>query len=113
MPAAATLGPMVADASRLEITEAADDRYLFLSGELDSHTADGLAARLQVLGPRADVVLDVSSLVFVDSSGLRTIIDAHHHHDAAGTRLVLADPSEAVTRLLDLAGLVGRLHVEP
>jgi anti-sigma B factor antagonist len=102
---------MAEHASRLEITETATNT-LELRGELDSHTATLLGEHLDRLGPGADVTLDLAGVAFVDSSGLRVLIEAHQAHDAASSRLVLARPSDSVERLLGITGLHEHLHVE-
>jgi anti-sigma B factor antagonist len=82
---------------------------LVLHGEIDSYTAPGLAERLAA-DPPVDIV-DVAGVTFIDSSGLRTLVEAHQLRTAAGTRLVLRAPSAAVQRLLEISGLAGHLDV--
>ena len=83
-----------------------------LRGEVDSHTAGLLEGCLDDLGTASDVVLDLAGVEFIDSSGLRVIIHAHQSLDDAGHRLILKSPSDAVTKLLTITGLVERLHVD-
>ena len=85
------------------------DGALVLQGEIDSYTAPDLADRLSA-DPPVEVV-DVAGVTFIDSSGLRTIVEAHQARAAAGTRLVLRSPSAAVQRLLEISGLAGHLDV--
>jgi anti-sigma B factor antagonist len=95
---------------RLEITPI--DNGLVLVGEIDAHTAPELAARLDPLpGDGADVVLDVAGIEFIDSSGLRVLIEAHQRAIAAGRRLVIRQPSASVRRLFEISGLTGHLVV--
>jgi anti-anti-sigma factor len=64
---------------------------LRLAGELDNETARTLEQRLQSL-PEADVVvIDLRGLEFLDSSGLRVLIDAKRRA-ADAVRLVGARP---------------------
>jgi anti-anti-sigma factor len=58
-----------------------------------------------------DVELDCSGLTFIDAAGLGTLVKAHEACAARGARLVVVDPSRAVTRLLRLVGLDTVLHV--
>jgi anti-anti-sigma factor len=51
------------------------------------------------------VVLDLSEITFLDSSGLRAILEARHAALARGASLVLMGPSEAVEKVLELTGL--------
>jgi anti-sigma B factor antagonist len=98
-------------AARLDISSEIDG--LVLSGELDAHTAPQLAERLAQLPPGdADVVLDIGRVEFMDSSGLRVVIDVHQRAADAGRRLVLRHPTSAVQRLLEISGLSDHLSTE-
>ena len=85
------------------------DGTLVLQGEIDSYTAPDLAERLG--GEPPIEVVDLAGVTFIDSSGLRAIVEAHQARSAAGTRLVLRSPSAAVQRLLEISGLAGHLDV--
>ena len=50
------------------------------------------------------LVLDLAGLDFCDSAGLAVLVGAHNRLDAAGRRLVVAAPTQAVARVLDLSG---------
>jgi anti-sigma B factor antagonist len=72
-------------------------------GELDMSTAEELLTGLEPAvsdGP-GDVVVDVSQLSFVDSSGLRALIHVSRKLEGRG-RLVLMGPTPQVQRLLGL-----------
>jgi anti-sigma B factor antagonist len=103
---------MSLEGSRLHLEQHDLMRIVVLRGEVDSHTAGQLEGTLDGLGSDSDVVLDVGGVEFIDSSGLRVIINAHQSLDESGHRLVLRAPSEAVTRLLAITGLLDRLHVD-
>jgi anti-sigma B factor antagonist len=106
-----TIRPMSDTGVRLEITEAPEG--FALKGEIDAHTAPELAAHLEPLpGDAGDVVLDVSGIEFIDSSGLRVLIDAHRRAGDAGRRLVISRPSAAVRRLFEISGLLDHLVVQ-
>ena len=85
------------------------DGALVLEGEIDSYTAPELAERLN-----ADTtieVVDLSAVTFIDSSGLRALVQAHQARVEAGSTLRLRAPSAAVQRLLEISGLAGYLDV--
>lgn len=86
-----------------------------LHGELDANQAPGLRNLLaeRVLTGPGHLVVDVSRLTFIDSSGLATLIAVHKGTQAAGTSLVLACPSPAVTKVLTLTGLRAVLATAP
>ena len=83
---------------------------LAASGEIDAHTAPSLATAIDAAGP--DVALDLSGVEFVDSSGLRVLIDAHQRLTAAGGGLRLVALSEPVRRLLEISGVSDYLVVD-
>jgi anti-sigma B factor antagonist len=98
-------------AARLDIST--DPEGLALAGELDAHTAPLLAEQLAELPPGdGKVVLDIAKVEFMDSSGLRVIIDVHQRATDAGRTLVLRNPSSAVQRLLEISGLSDHLTTE-
>jgi anti-sigma B factor antagonist len=76
-----------------------------LSGELDAATSDGLAdALLQTAG--STVVVDLSGLTFMDSSGIGTLVVARNRIMAEGLgQLVLTRPDTTVGKVLDIVGL--------
>lgn len=73
--------------------------------EIDLATCDALARTLAVPGPD-DVVLDCSGIEFVDSSGLRTLLEAHDRLSADNRALVLLNPPPLLLRLLEMTDLV-------
>lgn len=78
-----------------------------LHGELDVVVADRLAAQLRELtSDRVRVRLDLSGLVFIDSCGIRTLIEAVENGSQDGDRLVEVVPSvsRAVQAKIDLVG---------
>ena len=87
---------------------------LRLRGEIDAHSATTLASHLDPLpGSTGDVVIDLSEVGFIDSSGLRVLVEAHQRAENEARRLVLSGPSRQVLRLLEISGLMQYLHVQP
>jgi anti-anti-sigma factor len=77
-----------------------------VAGDVDLAAADTLWSVLdEYVRPGAHVIVDCSRVAFLDSMGLRTLIRAQHKAAASGARLTLAAPSEAVLRVLQLAGV--------
>ena len=83
---------------------------LSVVGEIDAHTAPSLATAITGAN-RPDLTLDLAGVAFIDSSGLRVLIEAHRTAVDAGGGLHLAHPSDAVRRLLDISGLDDYLDV--
>jgi len=98
----------------IEVHHEGGDATLTLEGELDPHTAPMLADEIENLvhSGVTNVVLVLSGLGFVDSSGLRVIITADRDLTEQGGRLVLRSPSDNVRRLLEITGLLDHLHTD-
>ncbi len=85
---------------------------LRLLGDIDAAGVDLLVSHLDPLpDAESDIILDLSGVTFIDSSGFRALIEAHQRAEQSGRRVVMADPSQAVRRLFDISGLVPYLHV--
>lgn len=97
----------------LTIERTGGSTAVVLAGELDLAMADRLERELDaVLEERPPLlVIDLSSLVFLDATGLRVIIDAHRRAQRDGFRLVLVRGPEQVERLLDLTHMAERLEL--
>ncbi len=78
-----------------------------LSGEVDMAASEGLVelVRRSVDGAR-DIVLDLSELSFMDSSGVHALIRINRLLDGRG-RLIIQSPSPVVARLLEIVGADG------
>ncbi len=87
-----------------------DDR-LVVAGEIDANTAPELASQLDPLPGEGDIRVDVSGVEFMDSSGLRVLIDAHQRAEHADRRLLVVRPSAAVSRVIEITGLHDHLHI--
>lgn len=77
-------------------------------GEVDARTAPNLGVALDALiGAGATlVVLDACDVEFIDSSGLRVIVQAGRKLSDAGGRLLIEGMSGAVQRVLEVSGLL-------
>jgi len=81
-----------------------------LSGELDAHTATSLTEAMSVL-PIGEVIVNIAEVSFVDSSGLRVLLDATNRAKAGGGDLVIASPQASIQRLFEISGLGQHIHV--
>jgi anti-sigma B factor antagonist len=76
-----------------------------LVGELDVSNADNLAEELREdCRAAGDVVLDISGLTFMDSSGLHAVLDACERLGSNG-HLILKNPTSAVQRILEVSNI--------
>jgi anti-anti-sigma factor len=93
-----------------EMHERLDDHgavRLSLSGELDLAVADRLRSRLQQLArARATIILDLSDLQFIDSTGLQILITNFNEATHDGWQLRI-DPNltRPVRRVVELVGI--------
>jgi len=62
-------------------------------------------------GPTSGVVLDFSAVDFMDSTGLRALLEIARRLEDDAARLVLLNPAGSVRKLLALAGLDERIPV--
>ncbi len=81
---------------------------VFLSGELDQHEACGAMRSLEELLdaylPR-DLVLDLSGLNFMDSSGIALIIRVSRRVKEMGGRMWIENPARQPRRVIDASGI--------
>jgi len=100
----------------LEVHLEGRDRLLLarVEGEVDISNVDDLRDRLtaSVEDGRAGVVLDLSDTDYLDSSGLRLLMDLREWLRERGQSLEIVAPSGgAVRRLIELIELEGPLSV--
>jgi anti-sigma B factor antagonist len=99
----------------LEVESAERDGLVHVSlrGELDLSTVGKVDDELQSVeraGPKI-VLLDLSSLTFLDSTGLRCVVRADDRARAEGRRLVVVKGPEAVQRVFEITRLEDRLEL--
>ena len=86
-----------------------------LVGEIDHHSAVSVRSDIDGLifehRPKK-VVLDLSSISFMDSSGLGLIMGRYALIKDLGGTLSLRSPSEAVMKILSLAGMERMIKIE-
>jgi anti-anti-sigma factor len=101
----------------MTIAEAENDdgsAELTLRGELDLASAPQLGAALRRLAqPGRTVRVDLAGLVFMDSTGMRSILEANRDAQRDGWTLVLGRASETVQRVFAMSGVEKMLPFEP
>ncbi|HSJ74026.1 MAG TPA: STAS domain-containing protein [Miltoncostaeaceae bacterium] len=88
----------------------ADGVVIVAEGELDLVGAPALAAALPESGEGV-VILDLAGVGFMDSSGLRALLEARQTCLDAGRPFRIARPSDAVQRVLELVDLAREFEV--
>jgi anti-sigma B factor antagonist len=92
-----------------------DGRVLVaVEGELDLAAAPELRKSLAGLPEdgESEIVLDLTRLDFIDSTGLSVLVMAFHRTRAAGGSFVMRNPSQQVMRILEITGLVSVFTIE-
>jgi len=87
------------------VSDRADHVRLVLAGDVDFAAHSELADRLTTLiaGGRA-VVVDCAGVTFLDSMGLRALVEGLAAARARSVGFELADPSQPVLRVMELTG---------
>lgn len=77
-----------------------------LIGEVDADNCNDMGAKLLQAGPEAlPLRIDASRLTFIDSSGISELLRVRDIKTAAGGAVVLCDPTDSVSRVLQITGL--------
>lgn len=82
-----------------------------IDGEIDHHSARAVRAQIDdslALSGASRLVLDMSRVRFMDSSGLGLILGRYAKAQALGASFCVVDPSASVRKVLDVAG-AGRI----
>jgi anti-anti-sigma factor len=85
-----------------------------VSGELDLSSALVFEEQLRRVEEECQpslLVLDLRSLKFMDSTGLRLILSAHARALNQGRKLAIVEGGDAVKRIFRLTGVLERLNV--
>ncbi|MGW7052295.1 STAS domain-containing protein [Streptomyces sp. NPDC054887] len=84
-----------------------DTAVMTVGGDLDFDTSTLLNHHLanQIAHGRRHLVLDLSGLDFIDSSGLNVLVKANRETRLANDHLYLVAPAPAVRRLLEITGM--------
>jgi len=88
---------------------------LFLTGELDDATTPILERSLREIerDPTTGLIIDLSGLTFLDSSGLLLLLRASERAGQAGRAFGIVDPRPNVRRILRVTGTTHLLEALP
>lgn len=96
--------------------ETSPGRYtVALSGELDIATADQLSAALGDVSPASGerLVIDLTAVSFMDSTGLRVLIGANGAAAEGGYELLIVTGESPAKRVLELTRMDEHMQVVP
>ncbi len=89
-----------------EVRDAADHWLVVLSGEVDLSTSpQARKAILDCLASRRAVLVDLSAVTYIDSSGIASLVEGYQNARNVGLKFCLVDVSEAALSVLELARL--------
>ena len=98
-----------------EIEKKDGELCIILHGEIDHHTAVSVRSEIDSIiyeiRPQC-VVLDMSEIDFMDSSGLGLIMGRYTLMQKIGGELTLRSPNERIMKILKLAGLERIIKIE-
>jgi anti-sigma B factor antagonist len=91
----------------LDVVREGSSARIAPAGELDIATAPRLEQAIaEVIGDDgADLVLDLRALTFMDSTGLRTLVQTHQRAQSEGFNLAIWRGPHQIDRLLAVSGL--------
>ena len=79
---------------------------LSLSGEVDLANASDLRAHLDAVAENDNnLIVDMSELRYIDSSGIKTLVDAHRRLGQAKRKMALAAVTPTVQKILSIVGV--------
>ncbi|HEY7932497.1 MAG TPA: STAS domain-containing protein [Solirubrobacteraceae bacterium] len=91
-----------------------DTVHITLQGELDLASAPQMQEHLRAAGDSAParVVVDLARLAFIDSTGLRVLLQADARARELGYELVLRPGEPSVQRVFEVTGATDMLRFE-
>ena len=91
---------------KIETRELAGAKVVALSGDVDlGHSPTLRKALMELMFEHAHVVVDLSAVTYIDSSGIAGLVEAYQMSRKNSTRFALAAISDPVRRVLQLARL--------
>jgi len=99
---------MIRNSGRVSYEVKGDTMVVHIGGEIDHHSAVSVRTSIdeEILAQRPKrVLLELSSVDFMDSSGLGLIMGRLSLMKRCGGDLAILDPSPAVLKIVRLAGL--------
>jgi anti-sigma B factor antagonist len=88
----------------ISVVDVGDVHVVRLTGDLDLASADLLTERLVGIAG-STVVVDLSGLSFMDSSGISALIKAKIQMEHHGESLLISQPPPNILRVLEITGL--------
>jgi anti-anti-sigma factor len=105
-----------ADRNEHLTVEITADGVIVVHGDIDIAGGPVLEAAMiatELPDTNDSVVVDLGDVLFIDSSGLRSLLGASHRARDRGATVTLRSVQPEVARLLELTGTADRFIIEP
>ena len=102
---------MAEQPSTVVISDLGALRVAVVDGEVDMASADHFERAMFKSLAAAHLIVDLAACTFLDSSGLRALVSASRQADRLGHQMVIARPSQRVTQLLELTGIIAAIPI--
>jgi len=94
----------------LDITFKQENQVLtvYLKGELDHHTVSSIKDTIDmqlVSAPVKKLVLDMSGVTFMDSSGIGLIVGRYNRIKSFGGSMAIKNPGQNLLKILKMSGI--------
>ena len=93
------------DLLRVEVQDLNEGVLITVVGEVDAASVGALEAPLDGAGLERDILVDMAGVRFMDSSGLKVILEQRMRMADRGGSIHVRNPSPAVQLLLDTTNL--------
>ena len=101
-------------AFRVTVEPIEDATLIRVVGEIDATTAERLRTHLDDARHHGEItLLDLAEVRFIDSVGLRVLLEATEKVNSGDWALFIVRPSRVVRRLLEITDTADRLPVVP
>ena len=86
-------------------SEALDTDVVALSGDLDLAATESTISLIVDQTTEVQVIVDLSAVDFMDSSGLHALVSAKSALEAESRTMILTNPTPAISTVLRITGL--------
>ena len=96
----------------IEIKRNAAETILAVAGRLDTITSPSLEAKInEAVGDASKLILDLGSLDYISSAGLRVLLGAAQAMDGKGD-MIVRNLNQSVREVFDLTGFSNLFNIE-
>lgn len=98
----------------LRVHVASSEAYavITVAGDVDATTTGQLhEAVIRAREISAHLVFDLAEMTFMDSAGIRVLLDAFHHTQTEGGSIALSAPRPSPRKVMELVGLADHIPI--